>query len=110
MKVLFDCRWDADLAPPDMDAQTVEDFLSLGSAAERIEAALQRFLVWAYTNGINAKKLLVKDVRILEPIEFDKEQTYRMALRLQVLLLEGWRSPSFVWSDEEQVEIVEGVQ
>lgn len=116
MIVLFDARWTPELAPSDEDEKDVVDFLSLERTAERIDKAIQRTFVWAEYKKLGEQKFVVRDVRILVEEIPEHERTHGKVMmvvcseRLQVLLLEGWRTPDRVWADEESVEVIEGVQ
>jgi hypothetical protein len=110
MRVLFDQNWTPELAPQSEDPKTVENFLSLEKTAERIDSAIQRTFVWAKDPDLGGEKYIVRDVRILCETEQVRENLYAEITRLQVLLLEGWRTPERVWTDEESIEVIEGVQ
>jgi hypothetical protein len=110
MRVLFDQRWTPELAPTEMGEKDVDKFLSLERTAQRIDSAIQRTFVWAKVENFDGPKFLVRDVRILCETEQVKENLYAEIQRIQVLLLEGWQTPERIWTDEENIEVIEGVQ
>jgi hypothetical protein len=111
MRLLFDRRWTQEIGeaagvPP----ERVEAFLDLEKTAQRVDAAIQRTFVWASVKDLPAPKFLVRDVRILCETRQLKPHFYATNERLQVLLLEGWQTPERIWTDEEEIEVIEGVQ
>lgn len=94
------------------DPTNATDLAELEKRTARIDEAMRDHFVWAKIRGFGGRKYLVRDVRVLEEVEqYDEERQIAICSeRLQVLLLEGWRTAKLVWTDEEVVDEVEGVQ
>lgn len=116
MKTLHDARWTemffADDLPEDVTPVKALAFISPVNTARRIQAALERTLVWAICETIGEQKLSVKDVRVCDHYEPATKQTPRRLIctELQVEVLDGWRWPTRVWTDEPELIIIEGEQ
>jgi hypothetical protein len=109
VKVLFDRRW-AELPPEHAQPEAVEALCDAEKTARRIDTAIQRTLVWARVEGLEGPKFMVRDVRVYAEHDEVKPGWWVTREWVQVLLLEGWRTPERVWTDEEYVEEIEGVQ
>lgn len=111
MRILFNSRWTPELlASPAADPEQVQAFLDLEKTAQRVDAATYRTFVWARVEGLDATKYLVSDVRICCETHELTDGWFAEVERLQVLILEGWKTPERIWTDEEDIEVIETVQ
>jgi hypothetical protein len=79
------------------------EFLSPERTAVRVMRAMERAWVFAAFDDLPNEKYMVKDVRVLCCTDAPDQ-------RVQVLILEGWRTPARLWTDEPELEILETVQ
>jgi hypothetical protein len=108
MKILFDIKR---LLPANATTEEIVKAMDfMDTAANRVQKALKRHIVWAKIEGFEGDKYRVRDVRILEEVidEF-APGCYLSADRIQVLLLEGWRTPEMIWTDENTVQEIAGI-
>jgi hypothetical protein len=104
MSILFDRRWTPDMLPEAQGGiERGQEFLSPERVATRVIRAMNRAWVFAAFEGLPNEKYVVKDVRMLCCTDAPDE-------RVQVLILEGWRTPARLWTDEPELEIIETVQ
>jgi hypothetical protein len=119
MKILFDKRW-LEFGPSDVSevaeiakrtADKVASFLSNEKVGDRIARAIERANVWARIEAFGDRDLPVHDVRVLHEGAFNQQNIFiETCQTVQVLIAEGWKQPSFVWTDEPDLEIIEGLQ